>query len=69
VRLPDMKALFAGKRGSKDQSKIMRALLGDFLKKEALLCYLTSKKIKRDSMPYNYNSIRNVLKDIYRVKG
>ena len=32
VRLPDMKILFAGKRGSREQTKIMRILLKDFLK-------------------------------------
>jgi hypothetical protein len=69
VRLPDMKALFTGKRGSREQAKVMRVLLKEFLQKEAMLCYLTSKKIKRESMPYNFYSIRNVLADIYNAKA
>jgi hypothetical protein len=42
----------------------MRILLGDFLRKEAHLFYLTSKKIKRNGMVHNYHSIRNILKEI-----
>jgi hypothetical protein len=68
VRLPDMKELFAGSRGSREQSKVMRVLLKEFIQREALPCYLTSKKIKRDSMPHNLHSIRHVLSDILSAK-
>lgn len=53
VKTPCVKPLFVGAKKTRDQTKIMRILLKDFLKNEALCCYLTSKKIKREAMPHN----------------
>ncbi len=69
VRMPEVKPLFVADRNSKEETKIMRVLLKDFLQREALCCYLTSKKIKRQAMPHNLRCIKNLLSVIYKSRN
>lgn len=67
IRLSCVKKMFVCTRVNKSgkfQTKIMRILLNDFLRKEAHCFYLTSKKIKRVGMNHNYQSIRSILREI-----
>jgi hypothetical protein len=47
------------------QNKIMRILLKNFLMKDSHCYYLTSKKIKKSMMEYNFRSIRMIFQEIY----
>jgi hypothetical protein len=42
----------------------MRILLQDFLQREAVNCFLTSRKTKRDTMVHNLFGIRHVSKEV-----
>lgn len=47
IRLPCVKKLFLAPRKNQQTAKVMRILLDDFIKNDALCYYLTSKKIKQ----------------------
>lgn len=64
VRVPSVQRLFVGCDRTQDHAKILRVLLFDFLQKEAISCYLTSKKIKKEAMEFNYRSIRHIFNEI-----
>ena len=42
----------------------MRILLKDFVYNEAIPCYLTSKKVKKEVMVHNYHALRIILNEI-----
>ena len=42
----------------------MRVLLEEFMRKEAVNCFLTSRKTKRDAMIHNIAAIRHVRDEI-----
>jgi hypothetical protein len=64
IRVPSIKKMFIGDETTKDYSKVLRILFQDFLQKESLICYQTSRKIKKESMPSNYRSIREIYNEI-----
>ena len=65
VKLPDVRDLFVAGKNNREQAKIMRVLLKDFLQNEALCCYLTTKKVKKQAMPHNFHCMKNILKEIF----
>lgn len=68
IRLPSAKKLFYSTQ-KKEYAKVMRILLHQFLKSEALCAYLTSKKIKKTMMDQNYTAIRNIFKDLHATSN
>jgi len=47
----------------------MRVLLQDFMTREAVNCFLTSRKTKRDAMVHNLSAIRSVNHEINEVSS
>ncbi len=66
IRLPSARKLFFTGKCNKEATKILRIILKDFIQREALCAYLTSKKIKRESIPYHLLSFRNIFSDLVK---
>jgi hypothetical protein len=64
IRLPTVKKLFSETKTTKEHSKLMRILLKQFIDDEAINCYWTSKKLRKDIMGHNYHSIRSIFKEL-----
>jgi len=62
IRLAKVSKMFMGGKINFEHSKMLRILLAEFVNKEALCCYLTSRKTKRDLMVYNGLSMRMIYK-------
>lgn len=62
VRVPSIKKFFVDQQFVREHTKIMRILLKDFLQREAVLCYLTSKKVRKEAMVHNYESTRCIFR-------
>jgi hypothetical protein len=64
VRLRTVKKLFSPNSLHSDYSAMMRILLSQFLKQEASLCYLTSKKTGKEDPMNNFKAIRSIIFDL-----
>lgn len=64
IRVPTIKKLFMGRHSTQAHAQLLRILLKDFLHNEALPCYMTSRKIKKEAMLFNYRSIRTIFNEI-----
>lgn len=58
IKVSSIRPMFLGHALCNEHAKIMRVLLKEFIRNEALPCYLTSKKIRRGVMEHNLTSLR-----------
>ena len=64
VRITSVRKLFIDQPFGRGQAKIMRIMLKDFLEKEALVCFITSKKIQRGAVNYSLTYRRTLIEEI-----
>jgi hypothetical protein len=68
IRVPSVKKLFHVGAKLREYGRILRVLLKLFLDGESLCCYLTSRKIKKQAMPYNLTSIRSICTELFATE-
>lgn len=64
IRIQSIRKLFVHDEFTYEHSMIMRILLQDFLNKEAIICFTTSRKATKRVMTYNLISVRGVINEI-----
>jgi hypothetical protein len=65
IKISSIRSLFLGQDFVQEHTKLMRVLLGEFIRNEALPCYLTSKKAMRGVMIHNLASLRLVMQELF----
>jgi len=64
IRLAKVNKMFMGGKINFEHRKMLRILLAQFVNKEALCCYLTSRKAKKDLMINNGLSMHMIYKEL-----
>ena len=64
IRISSVQKLFVSQPFCEEETKIMRIILEDFIKNEALVCFLTSKKVGKDEASNNFLAFRTILRSL-----
>ena len=64
IRIFSIRKLFVNHHFAYEETKIMRILFKEFLERESLICFITSKKAKKGVVASNLANRRTIMEEI-----